>query len=430
MKNKALCLLLSLAVCCSLVSCKAELPDQTTVSLETTGQTDPLPTETTQPATEPIPEVIEPANIWTPICNEFINLRSKPDGGSVIAKIPVGAVLKLEHWHGKYALVNYQNQQGYVGSNYIKPMDEAYFSQRLQVVSPTDKYTFEQMQADMDALQSKYPQLASISFIGFSEEDRKIPVLQIGNPDAPHHVLMQGAMHGREYMTAWLLMAIADYSLSQGHLSDGAVCYHIIPMSNPDGVVISQTETLNETQKAIYQSDLNLGYTTYSASVYAEQWKANALGVDLNRNFSSGWEVSLEHTAPSSEKYRGEAPFSAAESIALRDYTRKYDFSATISVHSHGSVIYYQYGKKQPVNALSYNLALAVEKVTGYTPLGYDGTTGAGYKDWAMDALGIPSLTLETGTWYTPMPMQELYNTFARCENLIPTISQWLKDSL
>lgn len=444
MQKRIFSLLLCLVVLFSLIGCRSENPAQTTDNSQpstqaTTIQTDPT-TETTLPATDPTfpeettppatePPVAEETVLWTPICNEFINMRATPDSNNVLAQVPVGAALTLLQWSGKYALVTYGDMQGYVASNYIKPIDEDYFAKRLQVVVPVDQYTYDQMWADMSALQSKYPQIANISVIGYSEEGRKIPVLQIGNPDAPRHVLMQGAMHGREYMTAWILMAIADYALSQGQLADGAVCYHIIPMSNPDGVIISQTKTLNETQQAIYRSDLALGYTNASASVYAEQWKANALGVDLNRNFSSGWEVSLEHISPSSEKFRGSGPFSVTESMALRDYTLQYDFSATVSVHSHGSVIYYQYGTKQPVNDLSYNLALAVKEVTGYTPLGYDGTTGAGYKDWAMDALGIPSLTLETGTWYTPMPRQELYNTFYRCENLIPAINQWLADT-
>ena len=232
-------------------------------------------------------------------------------------------------------------------------------------------------------------------------------------------------MHAREHFTAWFLMALADHSLSQGYASD--VCYHIIPMSNPDGVVLSQSGVLDDAQTDIYEADLAAGYTKATPALYAQQWKANALGIDLNRNFSSGWEVSLERPAASSEKYRGDEPFSAAESRALRDYTLQFDFDATISVHSHGSVIYYQYGNRQPVNSQSYDLALAVQGVTGYEPISYDGTTGAGYKDWAMDALGIPSLTLEIGCYNTPLAQRDIYNTFVRCESLFPAINTWLQ---
>ena len=197
-------------------------------------------------------------------------------------------------------------------------------------------------------------------------------------------------------------------------------------MSNPDGVIISQTQKLDSTQETIYQNDRAAGYTSNSKSKYAEQWKSNALGVDLNRNFSSGWENSLERPVPSSEKFRGTAPFSAAETRALRDYTLKYDFDVTISVHSAGSVIYYQYGKKQPVNQLSLALAQSVEKETGYRKMSSDGTSGAGYKDWAMDELGIPSLTLEIGCYNSPLEERDIYNTFARCQNLLPAINAWL----
>ena len=247
----------------------------------------------------------------------------------------------------------------------------------------------------------------------------------VGNPDAPKHALMQGAMHAREHFTAWLLMAIMDSTLAAGLLDDH-VCYHIIPMSNPDGVILSQTQVLNDNQMQIYLRDLAYGYVSLGQSEYARQWKANALGVDLNRNFPAGWENKAEHPEPSISRYRGESPLCAAESKALADYTLSRQFDTTFSFHSHGSVLYYAYGSKQPVNDLSYSLALAVQKQTGYTPVGYDGTTGAGYKDWVMDALGIPSLTVEIGSTQTPLEHRDMFNTFARFEGLLPVISSWL----
>ena len=90
-------------------------------------------------------------------------------------------------------------------------------------------------------------------------------------------------------------------------------------------------------------------------------------------------------------------------------------------------MIYYQYGSSEPVNSMSYSLALAAKAATGYTPISYDGTTGAGYKDWAMDALQIPSLTLEIGCYTTPLADRDIYNTFFRCRELMPAINAWLQ---
>lgn len=379
-------------------------------------------TQATESQPEPIPHSQDP---WTPICQEFINLWASPACDTVMAEIPVGETLYLEKWQGKCAFVTYKNQQGYVHANYIQPADPDYFAKNLSVIIPTSLYSYEQMLADMEKLQMQYPGLVGMEKIGDSELGRKIPALILGDPDAKYHVLIQGAMHGREHFTAWLAMALADHTLLQGQLSDD-ICYHIIPMSNPDGVEISQSGQLDSQQDAIYQQDLANGYTTASAAAYAQQWKANALGIDLNRNFSAGWEQSLERPVPSSEKHRGAEPFSAAESRALRDYTLQYEFDATISIHSHGSVLYYRYGSKEPVNQLSYSLALAVRQETGYIPTSYDNTTGAGYKDWAMDELGIPSLTVEIGSYTTPLAQRDIYNTFHRCKALLPAIYQWL----
>ena len=381
---------------------------------------------TQQPTVQPTQPTVppDPDTLWTPNCQEYINLRATP-GGELIGTVPVNATLVLHKWVEKYALVTYNGVQGYVSANYIKPAKGNQLARHLQVVQLTEVYSYQQMQTDIAALQILYPDKVQISSIGFSELGRDIPVMRIGDPNAKYHMLMQGAIHGREHFTACLLMALADTALSQGVPED--VCYHIIPMSNPDGVIISQTGVLDSTQMQIYQNDLAAGYTTATVSEYARQWKANGLGVDLNRNFSAGWENSLERTAPSSEKYRGSEAFSAAESKALRDYTQQYAFAVTLSFHSSGSVLYYQYGDKQPVNAQSYDLALAAQAATGYIPVFTDGTSGAGYKDWAMDVLGIPSLTVEIGNNISPLENRDIFNTFARCEKLFPAICAWLK---
>lgn len=362
---------------------------------------------------------------WEPNCEEYITLR-KNTQGDYLDQIPLKEVFTLLGWDGVYARVDYRGQQGYVLSSYIKPGKEDYFADCLDTVAPTEVYSYERMWADLKKLAETYPDVTQLDTIGSSEQGREIPVLRIGDPAAEHQALLQGAIHGREHMTAWLLMAMADYWMEHGQEAYPDVCFHIIPMVNPDGVTVSQTGRLDPYQQSLYGADLHGGHTEERQGDYAALWKANGLGTDLNRNFPAGWELATDRLAPSSMLYRGEHPFSAAETKALRDYTLAYSFDATLSYHASGSVIYWEYGSRQPVNDQSLALAKALETVTGYRPQGSDGVDGAGYKDWVMEELGIPSVTVEIGTGMAPLQERELYAVFARNAGVLEAVANWL----
>lgn len=373
--------------------------------------------------------VIDNSVLWIANCNEYINLRATASSdGTVLAQIPKGGQMKLLKWTGVYAKVAYQGKEGYVAANYIKPGSETIFQSSLDEVEITATYSYEEMLKDAKALADAYPELITLGSIGTSELGRDIPVLRIGKEDAKYHVLIHGGIHAREHMTSWLMMALVDYWADNNISSYGDVCYHIIPMVNPDGVVLVQTKELTELQKSIYQSDLNAGYTSSSLNNYISSWKANGLGLDLNRNFPAGWESVVYHENPSSWRYKGEEPFTAAETIALRDYTLAYEFDVTISYHATGSLIYYAYGYKTGVNTLSKSLGYAVKEETGYPMYGWGGATdGAGYKDWAMEYLEIPSLTVEIGCASAPLAEREAYSILARNRDVLPAIAKWLQ---
>ena len=376
----------------------------------------------------PVDEYFNPAipTLWSANCNAYISLRDVP-GGAVIAEIPKGAAVELQSWEGKYAEVTYRGMEGYVLTNYIMPEDASYFAETLDTVVPTNVYSYEQMMKDMDTLRNQYPDEVTVSSIGTTELGRDIPVIRLGDLNARYHVLLQGAIHGREHLTAWLLMATADYWLDHGILGYSDVCYHMIPMTNPDGVIISQTGLLNDAQYEIYLSDKENGYTTRSESSYAERWKANGEGIDINRNFPAGWELIHDRPGPSSQKYQGTKPFSAAEAVALRDYTLKFAFDATVSYHATGSLIYYSYGNQEPVNTKSKSLAKAVREISGYDLASSNGIDGAGYKDWVMEQLGIPSLTIEIGCEEAALAQREIYSIFARNYRVLPAVARWLQ---
>ena len=376
----------------------------------------------------PVDKCLDPAvvSVWYPNCNEYIGMLAAPDyDAALLARINRGEPITLLGWDRFFAYVDYKGRQGYVVAAFIMPGDTMN-PEHLSIVQVTDTYTYEQLVADVAALEAQYPTLITVGTVGTSELGRDIPVIVLGDPNAKHQVLLQGAIHAREHMTAWLLMSMAEFWAGEGLVGCEDTCFHIIPMMNPDGVHLAQTGELTDLQLSIYKRDKAKGRTEASLSAYASVWKANGLGVDLNHSFDAGWETTFCVGEPSSMNYNGKAPFEAAEARALRDYTLAHDLDVTISYHSHGSVIYYEYGKKVDVNKASESLAIAAEAVTGYVMMDSSSVGAAGYKDWCMEKLEIPSLTLEIGYYPAPSKFRETYNTYARNLNILPAIVCWL----
>ncbi len=366
--------------------------------------------------------------LWYPVCNEYLNLRATASSqGEILGKVYPDDELVLLGWSAYYAKVRVRGMEGYVRSTYIKPLEDGYFENRLETVQYTDVYTYEQMMQDLESLARSYPDVVELEMIGSSELGKDLPVLRIGDENAKHHVLFHAAIHGREYTTSWLVMALCDYWLDHGISGFGDVCYHIVPMVNPDGVQIAQTGQLNAQQMQIYLSDLAKGYTSLDPESYARLWKANGVGIDLNRNFDAGWETIRHRTGPSAMLYGGETPFSASEAAALYAYTLRYNFGVTISYHSMGSILYYEYGSNKTANALSKSLGKTVREFTGYTLVGSDSVDAGGYKDWAIDKLGIPSLTVEIASTSPVDPDREMISIFARNYNIFPAVALWLQ---
>lgn len=380
----------------------------------------------TDPVSYPVDEYFDPAVIstWAANCEEFINLRAAPSSDAQsVARIPDGDTFTLLGWTHAFAYVSWQGLTGFVLSSYIIPVDGTL----LDIVQPTDTYSYAQMTADIAELAAQYPQIITVSSIGASEEGRDIPVLLLGDPEAEKHILVQGTVHALEHMCSWLLMAMTEAYAAAGGSEN--VCFHIIPMMNPDGVEIAQSGKLGQVQQEIYDSDLSRGYTTYDAGEYAVHWKANALGIDINRSFDAGWERTDSRPGPSCMLYKGSEPFAAAEAAALRDYTLKYEFAATVSYHAMGSILYYEYGSREDVNLRSRSLAQAVETVTGYPLVGSTGVDAAGYKDWAMEALGIPSVTVEVGCQEVPLALREQYSILERNIRVLSAVEKWVTEA-
>lgn len=417
-------------------------------------QTEPEPTETQPPETEPmdteppVPTETEPdysscervsaedyfGNIigtrWRVCGDQAVTLWTNPLYSLETEKVlfPGDDVILLG-WSYYFAKVSSNGSVGYVLAKYIEPMgtDKDFYTQALNTVEYTELYTYQMMAGDLAQMTQQYPDLVELDSVGTTTWGTDIPVIRIGDEHAEYHILIQASIHGCEYITTWVVMAMVDYWIDYAMDAYADVCYHVIPMSNPDGVYTAQSCTLTDEQYLIYQSDLAKGYTYDSVESYARNWKANAVGVDLNRNFPDGWELITARKEPSSSRYAGTAPFCAPEALALKEYTLSYDFDVTMSYHTAGSVLYYEYGDDPVANAGAESLAWAINAVNGYILLGADTVDGAGYKDWAVDSLGIPSVTIELGYVHPVEAELELYSIFATESRMMAVVADWVR---
>lgn len=288
----------------------------------------------------------------------------------------------------------------------------------------TALYSYQKMENDLQLLAGYYPQYMTLDTAGVTTADgRNLYVIYFGNQNASRQIFICVATHAREYMTAQLVMKQLEYYCA--HYEDGSyngtayrdifenTCFVIVPMVNPDGVSISQfgeeglnREDLRQNLRAIYESDKNGGYTDEAYDTYLTRWKANGMGVDLNRNYSPGWESVTDRTAPSSGLYKGTQPGSEAESQALMNIVDGLSNPLlAISYHSYGSLVYWQYGQAEPLWSKNQQLAAHVEALTTYYQAGY--SNEAGFSNWCVNVKGIPSVTIETGLVPTPLPLDQ-----------------------
>jgi protein MpaA len=132
--------------------------------------------------------------------------------------------------------------------------------------------------------------------LGRSEQGRAILAARVGNPDGPR-VLVVGCIHGNE--TAGISIARA---LEHVRTVDDV---WIVPNLNPDGV--------------------------------AHGTRQDARGVDLNANWSSGWQRGGIPFAP---YYGGPYPFSERETRIARALIAKIHPRLTVWYHQHMDVIW------------------------------------------------------------------------------------------
>lgn len=273
------------------------------------------------------------------------------------------------------------------------------------------KYTYKEMVSDIKALCKKYSDYVSYSSLGKSEKNNDIYEIVLGNPNAPNTLLVVCSIHAREYVTTALGMKQLEYYLiNYNSRIDGvkpadvfAKCsVHYIMMANPDGVIISQTKK--------------------------STWKANANGVNLNRNFPTYFKVEGD---VKDNSYSGKKAASEKETKIIMNETKRLKKAANLAVvnyHAMGQIVFGDYSGsnmklKKKVSQM-YNVA---RETTGYRDAkGYSGASHGSYRDYVMHGLDVPSITIEVGSSPCPVPVKQYKSIFNKNKLVILREAQLL----
>ncbi|MBQ9081081.1 MAG: hypothetical protein IJY26_00395 [Clostridia bacterium] len=214
--------------------------------------------------------------------------------------------------------------------------------------------------------------------------------------------IVQGAIHAREWITAYLILEQIRLGVALGSV-------WFIPLSNPDGAMLSTCGigiVKGEWRRRLLLSANGGGNFSL--------WKANANAVDLNVNFDARWGTGLYNVKfPDSANYIGTNPFSEPESKALRDFTLQVCPQYTVSYHTMGEEIYWQFHQPFLRCLRDKRLACILSSLTGYPLKTAEGSVG-GYKDWCIEKLKIPAFTIEVGQGKHPLDKKNLEDILER----------------
>jgi len=280
-------------------------------------------------------------------------------------------------------------------------------------VDPTKKYTYTQLGKDIKELQQQYPDLIKYKTIGKSEYGRNIYAVSLGKGSAK--VFINGSHHAREWMTTSLNMELIDQYAEayKGNKKIGG--YNVrsllnsstlwfVPMVNPDGVTLQQ-QGLNAFPKSTHSALIKMN----NGSKNFKRWKANAKGIDLNRQYNAGWStIKNSPKSPSYKNYKGKTPESAKEVKAIVSFVNQINPEMAIAYHSSGEILYWNYKQNATNKKRDLVYAKKIGSMTGYS-LVYPGPnpSGGGFTDWFTSTKKKPGFTPEIGKYVveTELPL-------------------------
>jgi len=200
-------------------------------------------------------------------------------------------------------------------------------------------HTYDEYVAYLRNLTTVYSTISKyVTSIGTTIQGRPIPGLVITGTatGTKKQIFISGGQHAREWIapattTFILTQLVTLYSTNAAvkSLLDTTIFY-FVPLVNPDGYVFSWT-----TGNRLWRKNRRLN-------------TGGSYGVDLNRNWNDHWGGEGSSGTPTSDTYRGTAPFSEPESKAVADWANanagNIGYAGAIDYHSYSQLILRPYG--------------------------------------------------------------------------------------
>ena len=266
-------------------------------------------------------------------------------------------------------------------------------------------YTFFHLKQDISRFKKAG---CSVGVVGKTHLGCNIPYLFLGQ-NTGTNLLVVASTHAREHITSLLVARQIYYYLTQGVNLFGGI--YFVPMLNIDGVRLCHEglDFVPSQKQRDFLAGVNNGYDF-------SLWKANANAVDINVNFDAEWGTGASNvTFPSPANYIGTHPMSECETVALAQFTQKIKPDYAITYHAKGEEIYWQFFQDEKTKMRDYRYANYVAKYTGYTLKDQTQSSG-GYKDWCVQKVGIPAITVEVGCdkYEHPYPYHQIDDIVAK----------------
>lgn len=214
-------------------------------------------------------------------------------------------------------------------------------------------HTYDEVDAALDAAVAAYGQgsgaIVKRSVIGQSYEGRNIWVVKISDnvqsDEREPEVLSECGMHAREILTVEMCLYMIEL-LTDNYGKDTPLGERVTDIVNSREIWI--VPTLNPDG-----AEFNISGGTI------RNWRKNrqatpgsdAVGIDLNRNWSYMWNCCGGSSAkPGAGTYQGRYPFEAAENVVMRDFilSRRVGGQQQITIvfnwHAYGRTIMWPYG--------------------------------------------------------------------------------------